>query len=77
LAEGLVQEELKCRRWGEAELGRRAKGDPGKVAMAKRLRLETVMTVAWIARRLQMGSSGYVNHLLHQRRKAARKRWSL
>jgi hypothetical protein len=29
-----------------------------------------VMTVKWIAARLRMGTSGYVNHLLYQRRKA-------
>jgi REP element-mobilizing transposase RayT len=51
----LVQEEMKRLKWGEAELGRRVKGDVGKVALAVRLRQETVMTVKWIAERLQMG----------------------
>jgi len=69
-AEGIVAEELKRRRWGEEELGRRAKGDAGKVAMAVRLRAETAVTVKWIAERLQMGAPGYVNHLLYRRRKA-------
>jgi len=68
-AEGIVAEELKRRRWGEEELGRRAKGDAGKVAMAVRLRAETAVTVKWIAERLQMGSPGYVHHLLYRRRK--------
>ena len=69
-AEGIVLEELKRRRWDEEELGRRSKGDEGKLAMAVRLRAETAMTVKWIAERLQMGVPGYVNHLLYRRRKA-------
>jgi hypothetical protein len=72
-AEGMVQAELKRRRWGEEELGRRAKGDAVKVALAVRLRAETVMPVKWIAARLQMGAPGYVHHLLHCQRKAAQK----
>ena len=69
-AEGMVLAELKRRRWTEAELGRRAKGDAGKVAMAARLRAESAVTVRWIAERLRMGAPGYVNHLLYRWRKA-------
>src|SRR5271165_4861998 len=36
-AEGIVAAELKRRGWGQEDLSRRAKGDPGKVAMAVRL----------------------------------------
>ena len=72
-AEGMVREELKRRHWREEDLGRRAKGDAVKVALAVRLREETVMTVKWIAERLQMGAPGYVNLLLYRRRKAERK----
>ncbi len=71
-AEAIISEELKRRRWREEELGRRAKGDAVKVALATRLRRETVMTVGWIAQRLQMGSPGYVNHLLYCGRKGDR-----
>ena len=71
-AEGIVTEELKRRHWREEDLGRRAKGDAGKVALAARLRAETMMAVKWIAERLQMGAPGYVNHLLYRRRKADR-----
>lgn len=39
-----------------------------------RLRAETAMTVKWIADRLQMGSPGYVNHLLYRHRKEKVKR---
>jgi hypothetical protein len=69
-AEEIVKEELKRRRWGEEDLGRRAKGDAVKVVLAARLRAETVMTVKWIAERLQMGSPGYANLLLYRQRKA-------
>ena len=54
-AERLVKEGLLTLGWREAELARRAKGDAGKVALARRLRRETTMTLAWIADRLQMG----------------------
>lgn len=71
-AEGIVVKEMQRRRWKEAELERRAKGDAGKVAIAKRLRKESAVTVKWIAARLQMGAPGYVNHLLYQQRKGDR-----
>lgn len=45
-AEWIVREELKKRGWEEAELGKRKKTDGKKVAIARRLRQETVMTVA-------------------------------
>ena len=63
-AERLVQEELKRLRWREEELGRRRKGDPGKVRIARRLRQETTMTLAWIAHRLNMGVWTHVSNLL-------------
>jgi hypothetical protein len=69
-AEGVVVEELKRRGLGEEELGRSAKGDARKVAIAKRLRAETELTVKWIAERLQMGAPGHVHHLLYRQRKA-------
>jgi putative transposase len=71
-AEGIVAKELKRRGWREEDLGRRAKGDAGKVALAARLRAQTVVTVKWIAERLEMGAPGYVHHLLYRRRKAGR-----
>ncbi|MEY4385448.1 MAG: hypothetical protein RLY20_731 [Verrucomicrobiota bacterium] len=71
-AEGIVTEELKRRRWTEATLGKRAKADAGKLAIAVRLRAETPMTVKWIAARLQMGSPGYLNHQLYLQRRRQR-----
>ena len=73
-AERVVREELGRRRWTEATLGQRAKEDGQKVKMAVRLRQETLMTAAWIAKRLQMGSVANVNTLLyHWRRDRKRK----
>jgi hypothetical protein len=62
----MVKEELKRRKWTEADRKKRAKGDTGKVKMARRLRAETVMTVAWIAERLSLGGRHYANLLLRQ-----------
>jgi len=42
------------------------------VKIAARLRAETLMTVKWIAARLEMGTAGYVNNRLYRWR---RKRW--
>jgi REP element-mobilizing transposase RayT len=55
-AERIVGEELKRRRWTESSLQGRRKSDPEKVKIALRLRRESIMTLKWIAQRLQMGS---------------------
>ncbi|MEK7685505.1 MAG: transposase [Verrucomicrobiota bacterium] len=68
-AERILREELKRRRWQEADLAKRAKGDLGKVQIAGRLREETLVTVKWIAARLEMGTAGYVNNRLYRWRK--------
>jgi hypothetical protein len=57
-AETIVMEETKKRGWDSAELASRAKGDAEKAGIALRLRQETTMTVAWIAKRLEMGTAG-------------------
>ncbi len=54
-AERLVLGELRARRWKEQDLEQRRKTDALKVEMARRLRAESVMTLDWIAQRLQMG----------------------
>ncbi len=63
-AERIIREELKKRRWQEADLEARLKGDAEKVRMALRLRAETVRSVEWIARRLHLGTRNYANYLL-------------
>jgi hypothetical protein len=60
---------LKRGRGQEADLKTRPKEDSVKVVLAARLRVETTMTVGWIAERLAMGTRGYLNHLLYRRRK--------
>ena len=72
LAEQIIAEELKRRRWQESDLQTKAKGDAEKVALAARLRAETTLTVGWIAERLGMGTRGHLNHLLYRQRKAGR-----
>ncbi len=69
-AERIIAAELKRRRWPEAELRTRPKGDAAKVAMAARLRAETTQTVGWIAARLGMGTRGHLNQLLYRLRKS-------
>jgi putative transposase len=64
-AEAIVKEELKRRGWGRSDLGSRTKGAKGKVAIARRLRKETTMTLKWIARRLEMGAWTYVSNLVN------------
>ena len=54
-AERMIGEELRRRRWSEADLEQRRKTEREKVAIAVRLRRETVQTLDWIAQRLQMG----------------------
>jgi hypothetical protein len=63
-AEQIVAEELKRRKWEEANLMKRRKGDPEKVKMALRLRRESIMTLKWIAQRLHMGSWTHVSNCL-------------
>ena len=69
-AERIVAEELKRRKWDATVLGARRKGDPGKLAIARRLREETTMTLAWIAERLEMGTKTHLAHLLYWERRS-------
>jgi putative transposase len=73
-AEGVVVAELRRRRWTEATLEERKKGDAEKVRIAVRLRQETLATVRWIAERLQMGSAANVNTLLYHWRQSKHKK---
>jgi REP element-mobilizing transposase RayT len=71
-AEAIIAQELRRLRWREADLGRRAKTDAAKVALAARLRRETTMTIGEIARRLRMGTRNTLSAKLHQWRRAHR-----
>jgi putative transposase len=68
-AEGVLRQELRRRRWTEADLELRRKGDPEKVEIAWRLRCQTTMTLRQIAQRLKMGTWTHVSNCLVQRRK--------
>jgi len=70
-ARRIIAQELKRLGWKENDLRRRRKGDPEKVKMARRLRAETTMTLAWVAQHLEMGRWGYVSHLLKGKAKNA------
>jgi hypothetical protein len=61
----VVQEELKKRGWTKAELKRRRKGDEAKVALARRLREETAVSLRWIAENLYMGTWTHVSNRLY------------
>jgi hypothetical protein len=61
----MVQEELKRRGWTRAELKRRRKGDEAKVALARRLREETAVSLRWIAEHLYMGTWTHVSNRLY------------
>jgi hypothetical protein len=63
-AERMVVEGLGRLGWAEQELRRRRKGDKKKVRLARQLREQTTMSLAWIAERLQMGRWTYVSSLL-------------
>lgn len=62
----IVMRELSRRRWKEDELGKRAKSDPGKAKIARRLRRETTMTYEWIAGRLKMGTESTIKRSLRR-----------
>ena len=58
-------EELRRLGWGEADLGRRPKGDPKKMAIAARLRKQTTLTMGQIAERMHLGTAQSAHALLH------------
>jgi len=68
-AERMLTAELKRRGWKTADLAKRRKGDPEKVALAARLREETTVTLAWLADRLHMGTRSHLTHLLYWHRR--------
>lgn len=65
-ARRILGQEIKRLGWTKAELERRKKGDPVKVALARRLRAETAVSLRWIAEHLHMGTwSNVSNRLYH------------
>ena len=62
----MVGEELRRLGWTEEDLARRRKSDPDKLALAARLRRETMLSVKQIARRVGLGTSKGANTNLHR-----------
>ena len=67
-ATGILDQELRRRGWKLEELKRRRKGDLEKIKIARHLRTETTMTLAWIAQTLQMGTAGSLANCLRKER---------
>ena len=55
-ARRMLGEQLERLRWDEAALAHRLKSDARKVALARRLRAETPVTLPWIATHLHLGT---------------------
>ena len=72
-AERILGEEFKRLQWREKHLAQKRKGDLEKVKIARRLRGETTMTLAWIAERLRMGTKTHLAHLLYWERRGKEK----
>jgi hypothetical protein len=78
--EALDEEALKPLRRSrhESELATRRRSDPGKLAIAARLRSETTLPIKWIAARVQIGTAKGAKSVVHHlpqsqdQRKAAR-----
>ena len=64
----LVAAGLKEAGWPESDLALRPKGHPVKIALARRLRKETTMSLKWICTRLQMATWKSLNQRLHEQR---------
>lgn len=60
-AERIIREELRRLGWKEGESIIRRKNDPAKLALAGRLRPETILTIKNIAARVHLGSSQSAN----------------
>src|SRR5438552_13529956 len=63
--ERIMAEELARLGWSKQQLAQKPKSDPGKLAIAARLRSETILTIRQIAAKLQMGSWKSANSRLH------------
>jgi hypothetical protein len=69
-AERIVREGLHRLRWTVKDLRGTRKGAAEKVAIARRLRRETTISLKWIAARLEMGAPAHAaNRIYEQNRK--------
>ena len=65
-AERMTREGMEKMGLCEEDLAKTPKGDKRKVMLAAKLRASTTMTKEWIARRLRMGTRGYLSWLLER-----------
>ncbi len=65
-ANRIIGEELARRGWQEGDLAARHGSDPGKLAIAARIRKETMLPVKWIAARVQIGTTKGAKSVLHR-----------
>jgi hypothetical protein len=63
-AQRILAEEQQQRGWEAVK--RRRKSDADKIQMARRLRTETTLTLAWIAETLSMGAAGSLANCLRR-----------
>jgi hypothetical protein len=56
-ANRIICEELSRLGWKESDLTVRGRSDPGKVAVAARLRRKTTLPIKWIAARVRIGTA--------------------
>jgi hypothetical protein len=68
-ANRILAEELSRRGWTESDLAARRRSDPGKLAIAVRLRNETTLPVKWFAGRVQIGTAKGAKSVLHRSRR--------
>ena len=54
------------RGWQESDLAARHRSDPGKLAIAARLRKETTLPIRWIAARVKIGTPKGAKAVLHR-----------
>ncbi|MDA1276426.1 MAG: hypothetical protein O2960_20605, partial [Verrucomicrobia bacterium] len=69
-AERIISEELRRLGWSAADLSPRRKSDPAKLALANRLKRETIPLVKAIAERLHFGSSKSARERLRESKAA-------
>ena len=63
----LIAQGLERLGWTELDRVNRPKGDPAKLELAHQLRARTTLSVAWVARRLSLGSRAHLAWLLKSR----------
>ena len=63
--ERIIEEEMRRLGWIRRDLATRAKGDPGKLTVAARLRHETTLPIKAISALVGLGSSKSANARLH------------